>query len=90
MVEVVGLGLITAVVAPVFQAYPVPPEAVRVAASPEQIFALPPMAAVGRELVETVMVVVEEQLPLETVTVYVVAPVGETTIGLVVAPVLHK
>ena len=82
--------MITAVVAPVFHENPVPPLAVRVAISPEQMLELPEIAAVGNEFVETVMEVVSVQDPLDTITVYVVADVGETITGFAVEPVLHE
>lgn len=62
----------------------------RVVVSPMQIFVLPDMDAVGKEFTVTVVEVVLEQAPLETVTVYVVFVVGESVIVAEVAPLFHQ
>jgi hypothetical protein len=49
-----------------------------------------PTAAVGGVFTKTVEAAVSEQDPLETNTEYVVAVVGDTVIGFVVAPVFQE
>jgi len=91
--------VIAAVVAPVLQAYAVPPVAVRVAEPPRQSvpsFATAPelsvteVDGVGAGLtVIVVLVVAEQPFAFVTVTVYVVVATGLTVSAAVVAPVLQ-
>ncbi len=68
-VAVVGLGLIVAVVAPVFHKYVPPPFAVSVAVCPLQMDWFPPALAVGKEFtVTTATSVAVHPKPLVTVT----------------------
>jgi hypothetical protein len=90
--EVVEVGLteIGLVVAPVFQEYVEAPLAVKVAVAPLQIVGeLTVIVAAG--LTVTVATAVPVQpAAFVPVTVYEVVLVGETEIGLVVAPVFHE
>ena len=79
------------VVPPLLHKYAVPPEAVSVAFFPEQmVAALPDITAVTGGLTEIFFTAVSEHIPFDTNTEYAAALVGETTIGLMVAPVLHE
>ena len=91
--------MIAAVVAPVFQEYVVPPDAVSVAEDPSQIvpsFGVPEVSvtaitAVGNGLTVMVVVAVAVQpLTFDTVAVYVVVVPGVTVIAAVVAPVFQE
>jgi hypothetical protein len=91
--------VIAAVVAPVFQEYVVPPEAVSVTEAPMQIvpsFGVPEVsvtaiAAEGAGLTVMVMVAVAVQpLAFVTVAVYVVEILGVIMITAVVAPVFQE
>ena len=65
----VGLTTSAALVAPVFQEYDAPPEALSVVVFPLQRTALPVMVAVGEAVATTVTAAVSAgQLPLETMT----------------------
>jgi hypothetical protein len=70
VVLTVGLTVIAAVVAPVFQEYVVPPLAVSVVLAPLQIVVVPAMAALGNGLTVTAAEAVAVQ-PKELVTVTV-------------------
>ena len=85
------MSVIVAEVAPLFhQEYVPPPDAVRVAKLPKQILLFPDMDAVGKEFTVTGVDVVLVQLPLETVTVYVVFEVVESVMVAEVAPLFHQ
>ena len=64
----VGFTVIVVAVEPEFQEYVPPPEAVRVAELPVQIFVFPEIEAVGRGLELTVAAAVSEHPPAETIT----------------------
>ena len=95
-----GDTVIAAVVAPVFQTYVLPPEAVSVADAPEQMLAslllLPEvsftaMDAVGCGFTVIVVEAVAVQLPVPvTVTMYAVVADGATVMAAVVAPLLQR
>ena len=94
-----GVTVIAAVVAPVFQEYVPPPDAVKVADAPAQMipssFVVPEVSVTtiaGTESGTTVMVedVVAVQPFRLTVTVYAVVEAGVTVIAAVVAPVLQE
>jgi len=78
------------VVAPVLQRNDVPPAAVSMCDPPGQMVTGGQMVHVGPGVTVTVAEHVLLQLPLDTVTVYVVVRVGFTVMEAVVAPVLHR
>ena len=84
--------MIDEVVAPVLQRNATPPPAVSMCESPGQIVTGGQIAhtGAGPGFTTTVAVHVLLQLPLDTVTVYVVVTVGVTVMEAVVAPVLHR
>ena len=89
----------TDVVAPVFQAYDVPPEAVNVADDPAphtdpslempdvSVTAMEPVGSVFTVTVEVAVAV--QPMLFVTVTVYVVVEPGVSVIAAVVVPVFH-
>jgi hypothetical protein len=86
----VGGTTIGLVVEPLLHEYVVAPDAVRVADCPEQI-AAEFTVTVGFALILTVATAVfEHPDALDPITVYDVGEVGDTTIGLVVEPLLHE
>jgi hypothetical protein len=81
----------TAIVAPVFHKYDVPPLAVKVAADPGHIAPPPAIDAAGTAPTEIVALAVAlHPLASVAVTVYVAVAAGAGEIEVVVAPVLHK
>jgi hypothetical protein len=89
-VVLVGLTEIGLVVAPVFQEYVEAPEAVNVAVAPLQIVGELTVIVAGGLTVTVATAVPVHPAASVPVTVYEVVLVGETEIGLVVAPVFHE
>ncbi len=82
--------MIAAVVSPVLQLKPVPPEAVRSVELPVQIVPFPEIETEGTEFTVTILVAVFVQpLAKAPTTVYVVFVVGLTLILAVVSVVLQ-
>ena len=74
------------VVAPVFQEYVPPPDAVSVVFCPEQIEMFPPMAVVMEFCTVTFTLSLADPQAVAAVRVYVMVVVGETTMDEVVWP----
>lgn len=86
-----GVSVIVAEVVPLFhQEYVPPPAAVSVVVCPTQMFVLPLMDADGWPVTVIVNGTILSHPPDETVAVYTVVMVGETTMAGEVAPVFHK
>jgi hypothetical protein len=89
-VVLVGETEIGLVVAPVFHEYVDPPEAVNVAFAPLQIVGELTVIVAGGLTVTVATALPVQPAASVPVTVYEVVVVGETEIGLVVAPVFHE
>ena len=68
----------------------VPPDALSVVLLPIQIVVLPEAEIEEERLTTTDASAVSAQIPLETMTVYVVLTEGETEMDELLAPVLHE
>ena len=72
-------------------AYELAPEAVNKTEAPEHIVAVEGLMVItGGAFTDTLKEAVSEQKLLETVTLYMLVSVGDTTIEEVMAPVFHK